>query len=216
MNDVSLPIGTVTSSTNSTGSSLVSTTFNGRTLPAPPFALQFLSGNNSKPVGNATSAPVFVVSNYNPGTGNFTINGTFDSKTGNFSANATLQPMSTTDQFQLGAFSQRLSSFPISGSIASPLSGNTQNIYAVTLDNFQSGVVYVSYGKPLSYVGATAPSFTNTNTVFQMAEVTANPGATTTSDLTYIDYYGFPLQIESIDNTSNSTVDRRTWPGFKT
>lgn len=197
--DASLPIGTVSNSTNSTGSTLVSTTFTSRTLPATPFPIQFLSGNNSTPVGNATAAPVFEVTAYNSGSGSFTVNGT-------------LLPMSTSDQFVVGAYSQKLSSLPVVGNLTSSLSGRTQKIHQVTLgNNFAAGVVFVSYGAPLTYTTA-SPSPSQTKTLFQIFEVTTASGSgSTTSDLTYIDAYGFPLQIESIDTSSNSTVDRRTF-----
>ena len=195
--DASLPIGTVSTATSSNGTTLVSSSFITRTLPLAPFPIQFLSGNNSATVGNSTIAPVFQVTSYANGT--FTVNGT-------------LLPMSTSDQFVVGAYSQQLSSFPVVGNIISPLSGRTQNIYEVTLgDNFAAGVIFVSYDNPLTYTTA-SPSATQAQTLFQIFEVsTANGAGTTTSDLTFIDAFGFPLQIESVF-TSNSTVaDRKTF-----
>ena len=197
--DASLPIGTVANATTSNGSTLISTTFASHTLPATPFPIQFLSGNNSTPVGNATASPVFEVTAYNSSNDSFTVNGT-------------LQPMSTSDQFVVGAYSQKLSTLPVVGNLTSSLSGRTQKIHEVTLgNNFASGVVFVSYGAPLTYTTA-SPSPSQTQTLFQIFEVTtANGAGSTTSDLTYIDAYGFPLQIESIDIASDSTVDRRTF-----
>ncbi len=201
LRDGSLPIGTVGNATSSNGSTLVSQSFTTppRTLPKPPFPIQFLSGNNSHPVGNATAAPVFDVSAYDSGTGTFTVNGT-------------LLPMGTTDQFVVGAYSQKLSTFPVGGNLTSSLSGRSQRIYEVELGaNFASGVVFVSYGAPLTYTTA-SPSPSHTKTLFQIFEVTtANGAGDTTSDLTYIDAYGFPLQIESIDDGSGNAVDRRTF-----
>lgn len=199
--DGSLPIGTVGNATSANGSTLVSQSFTTppRTLPKPPFPIQFLSGNNSHPVGNATAAPVFEVTHYEPVTGTFKVNGT-------------LLPMTTSDQFVVGAYSQKLSTFPVAGNLTSSLSGRSQRIYEVTLgSNFASGVVFVSYGAPLTYTTA-SPSPSRTKTLFQIFEVTtANGAGDTTSDLTYIDAYGFPLQIESIDDGGGKAVDRRTF-----
>ena len=195
--DASLPIGTVSTATISSGNTLTSTSFSARTLPATPFPIQFLSGSNSAPVSGAV--PVFKVTSY--------------SADGTFTVEGTLLPMSATDQFVVGAYSQKLSSLlPVVGTLTSTLSGRTQNIYQVTLGgNFAAGVVFVSYGAPLTYTTA-SPSPSQTQTPFQIFEVTTSTGVgATTSDLTYIDAYGFPLQIESV-NTSDSTIgDRRTF-----
>jgi len=196
--DLSLPVGTVSANQTANSTTINSTSFAGKTLPATPFPLQFLSGNHS------TTAVHDVIA--------------YDSANGTFTLNATTpvaNPQATSDQFVVGAYSEKLSNLALTGNHTSTLSGLTQNKYTATVGNasggFASGVVYISYGQPLTYLTA-APAISTAAVPFQTIELTTAPsGGTTTSDLTVIDYFAIPLQIESV-NTGNGTVtDRRTF-----
>lgn len=165
---------------------LTSPTF---TVPAAPFPIQFISGANAGQVVQVTA---------------------YDATTGTLTTAAIPNAQTAGDQFIVGAYSQKLSSFPTAGTFTSPLSGQTQNIYAVTAATLDSAVVYVSKA-PLTYC-ASAPAIATSAVTYQTVELTTGTGGgATTSDLTAIDYFGLPLQIESINLCSQATTHRRTF-----
>ncbi|MBX3736816.1 MAG: hypothetical protein KF715_09020 [Candidatus Didemnitutus sp.] len=165
---------------------LTSPTF---TVPAAPFPIKFISGANAGTTVKVTA--------YAPGTGTLT-------------TAAVPNAQAAGDQFIVGAYSQQLSSLPSTSTVVSPLSGATQKIYTVTANNLASAVVYVSTA-PLTYLDA-APAIATSAVAYQTVELTTGTGGgATTSDLTAIDYFALPLQIESINLTSSATTHRRTF-----
>jgi hypothetical protein len=165
---------------------LTSPTF---TVPAAPFPIQFVSGANAGQVVQVTS---------------------YDATSGTLTTAAIPNAQTAGDQFIVGAYSQPLSSLPTAGTLTSPLSGQTQNVYAVTAATLDSAVVYVSKA-PLTYC-ASAPAIATSAVAYQTVELTTGTGGgATTSDLTAIDYFGLPLQIESINLGSQATTHRRTF-----
>ena len=155
------------------------------TVPAAPFPLDFISGANAGTTVKVTA--------YDASTGTLTVDPT-----------SPLQAQAAGDQFVVGAYSQSLSSLPLSGTISSTLSGQTPNVYEVEVQ-LESGVIYISSGQ-LTYLSA-APKISASSTPFQTVEVTTGSGSgTTTSDLTVIDYFSIPLQIQSVDNSSSPQV----------
>jgi len=159
------------------------------TVPAAPFPIQFVSGANAGQVVQVTD---------------------YNSTSGTLTTAAIPNAQAKGDQFIVGAYSQKLSSLPTAGTVTSPLSGKTQKIYAVTATTLDSAVVYVSKA-PLAY-GVSAPAIATSAVAYQTVELTTGTGGgATTSDLTAIDYFGLPLQIESVNLASKATTHRRTF-----
>lgn len=159
------------------------------TMPAVPFPIKFTAGANA--------GTVVKVTNYNSSTGTLTTAPIANAQT-------------TTDQFIVGAYSQQLTSLPKTSTTVSALSGQTQNVHTVTAVTLDSAVVYVSE-QQLTYTDA-APAIGTSPVAYQTVELTTGSnGGATTSDLTAIDYFGLPLQIESINLASSAVTHRRTF-----
>ena len=170
-------------------------------IPTPVFPLLFTSGKNAGTQVQVTA--------FDPGSGTFTVQ-----KDPTLGSDAVwpLNAQSTGDQFRIGAYSQKLSSLSKAGTIPSSLSGKSPNVYSVTAEDIASGVLYISY-QQITYLDA-APSIASSKFAFQTVELTtAASGQTgnTTSDLTVIDYFGIPIQIESVCKSGGSVNGRRTF-----
>lgn len=192
MRNLSIPTGAVSTAQTAAATVVQSDTFKKSppVLPTPPFPLQFISGANA---GSQVQ-----VTQYDLATGTFTVQ-----------KDPTLKAQARDDQFVLGAYSQKLSTLPISGTISSPLSGASRNVYTVTAQTLDAAVVYVSNGQ-LTYL-ATAPAISSSTIPFQTVELTTGTGGgATTSNLTVIDYFSIPLQIQSI-KSDGSAADTRTF-----
>lgn len=201
MRNLSIPTTAVTTAQSQGATVVQSNTFQSSAyvLPAVPFPLQFISGANAGSQVQVTA--------YASATGTFTVQKDPTLSTPNWP----LQAQAQGDQFVLGAYSQKLSTLPTAaGTISSPLSGASRNVYSLTAQALDAAVVYVSYGQ-LTYL-ATAPSITSSTIPFQTVELTTGAGGgATTSDLTVIDYFAIPLQIESINQSDGSVADTRTF-----
>lgn len=197
MRNLALPTGAVSTAQPANSTTVQSNAYESTNLsanqvmPATPFPLEFISGAN-----NGTTVQVTA---YNSATGTFTV------------ANSpALQAQAAGDQFIVGAYSQKLSTLQNTGTISSTLSGQTPNIYNVVANTLDAGVLYISYGQ-LTYLGS-APAIASSTIPFQTVELTTGTGGgATTSDLTVIDYFAIPIQIQSINQSDASVADTRTF-----
>jgi hypothetical protein len=201
MRNLSIPTAAVSTAQPAAATVVQSATFQNPpstpafVLPATPFPLQFISGANA---GTQVQ-----VTQFDSSTGTFTVQKDPTLSTPKWPLNA----QAAGDQFVLGAYSQKLSTLPISGiPISSPLSGKPASVHAVIAQALDAAVVYVSYGQ-LTYLAA-APAITASKIPFQTVELTTGTGGgATTSDLTVIDYFSIPLQIQSINQSDGSVAE---------
>ncbi|HWA87475.1 MAG TPA: hypothetical protein VG710_14700 [Opitutus sp.] len=191
--NLALPTFNVTTVSNSGGNTVVQcallTNPAAFTPPTAPFPIKFVTGQDAGTIATVTA---------------------YDATTGNLTMAALANLPAPNDQFIVGATSVPLSSLPKSGTLVSTLSGRTQNIYSVTAQTLDSAVVYIST-QPLTYLDA-APAIAMSAVTYQTVEITTGAsGGATTSDVTAIDYFGLPVQIESVNQTGGATADRRTF-----
>ncbi|MGH8045743.1 MAG: beta-1,3-glucanase family protein, partial [Chthoniobacterales bacterium] len=78
--------------------------------------------------------------------------------------------------------------------LVSKFSGRTLPIYGFTMETLASGVLYVSYRKPLEWVSA-APT-ARENIRFDKLELTFDAAIVSVANLTSIDFFGIPMQLE--------------------
>ncbi len=204
LRNLAIPTGSVSTAQPAAATQVQSGTFENPpqtpafVLPATPFPLAFISGANAGKQVQVTA--------YAAATGSFTVQSdpTMQTPTWPLAAQA------AGDQFVIGAYSQQLSTLPLTGTTESPLSGLSPNVYTVTAQTLDAAVVYLSYGQ-LTYLGA-APAIATSAVAFQTVELTTGSGGgATTSDLTVIDYFGIPLQIQSVNQADNAVADTRTF-----
>ncbi|MEI9865919.1 MAG: beta-1,3-glucanase family protein, partial [Limisphaerales bacterium] len=95
-----------------------------------------------------------------------------------------------------------LSTLPTSGQVVSPISGMTNTVYQFTADYVTSGSIYFTYGQPFTFTNALQPSpppdsFGNVYR-YDYAELSINDDAAANNamDITYVDKFGIPLQME--------------------
>ncbi len=90
-----------------------------------------------------------------------------------------------------------LSSLPAASStVVSPYTGKTLTPRLVTVDSIDSGVLNVSYGPLQSTAATPAPSPATSTTRFDQMEFTFIPGQDSVANLTSIDQFAIPLQLE--------------------
>ncbi len=105
-----------------------------------------------------------------------------------------------------------LSSLPAAGdTVVSPYTGKTLTPRVVTVDYLDSGVLNVSYGAIQSTSASPAPSPSTSTTRFDQMEFTFIPGQDSVANLTSIDQFAIPIQLELFDSASPSgdPVDAR-------
>jgi len=93
----------------------------------------------------------------------------------------------------------------------SPYTGNTLPVYSFTMATASSGSLYVSYNQPITY--PTAPSV-RTGIRFQPLEFSYSNGIASNGDLTSIDFYGIPLELQTFASTDTNLkylLDRVTY-----
>jgi hypothetical protein len=109
-------------------------------------------------------------------------------------------------------FAQALDAAGMGLTVDSPYSGTKGlNVYQFTVTTAGSGTLYASYGTPLRYLEA--PTVTS-NLRFQSVEFTYSQFVTSTADLTSIDFFGIPIQMQTYaagDTTFASPVDYVTY-----
>ncbi len=101
-----------------------------------------------------------------------------------------------------------LSTLPTNGQVVSPISGTTNTVYQFTADYITSGSIYFTYGQPFTFTNALQPSpppgsFGNAYR-YDYAELSINDDAAANNamDITYVDKFGIPLQMEWFRGTN--------------
>jgi hypothetical protein len=120
--------------------------------------------------------------------------------------------------YKIGVGSDTVVSSPLTsmakvGTRVSSLSGKTVNVYEFLPTKVVSGRFWVSYGAPLTYAqGDTAPgNFENVR--YDKIELGYDPGSgnpTGFFDLTSVDFFAIPLQLEVLADPSDTTALRTT------
>ncbi len=118
--------------------------------------------------------------------------------------------------YEIGTGSDSVSSLPLSqltsnSAIVSPLTGKTLKIYEFDPTLVVSGRLWVSYGAPLTYKkGDIAPD--NSETVrYDKMELGYNPASgdpTGYFDLTAVDFFALPMQLEVLANVQDTMAFR--------
>ncbi|MBM4200120.1 MAG: hypothetical protein FJ189_02395 [Gammaproteobacteria bacterium] len=185
--DLSLPVGTVSEAAVAGATTIAASGYpTNMNIPTGAYPLQFISGANA--------GEVVTVTGFSGGT--FTLDASTPVK----------DAQTAGDQFYIGAYSQKLSDFPTGTAFTSPLSGALVTPRLLNAEQLDAGVLYLSYA-PLTYISA-APGFDGT-VGFQTVELTV--GEQTNADLTAIDAYLMPLQLEMLTPGTFELVDRRTF-----
>ncbi|MBN8247974.1 MAG: hypothetical protein J0L84_11080, partial [Verrucomicrobia bacterium] len=92
--------------------------------------------------------------------------------------------------------SQAIGSLASAGfSVESPFSGRTLPVYRFSIASIASGALMVSYRTPISYTDAN-PSPITSNFRFDQCELTFDPTISSVANLTSIDAYAIPMQLE--------------------
>lgn len=105
-----------------------------------------------------------------------------------------------------------LSTLPSEGSIISTISGDTDLIYTCQVDYVKSGTMYFTYNEPFTFTNRLTPSpppDTAGNACrYDYAEFTIDDtnAANNAIDVTYVDKFGIPLQLEWFQGTNSSPV----------
>jgi hypothetical protein len=108
------------------------------------------------------------------------------------------------------ATSISLTNLPTSGSIVSSISGNTDTIYSCQVDYVNSGTMYFTYNKPFTFDNGLTPSPPPNSSGnayrYDYAEFTIDNtnAANNAIDVTYVDKFGIPLQLEWFDGASSN------------
>lgn len=84
---------------------------------------------------------------------------------------------------------------PSGKTLVSKFTGRTLPVYQFTVGSVASGVLLVSYGKPISYTDSN-PSPITSNFRFDQLEMSFDPNQSSIANLTSIDAYSIPLQME--------------------
>lgn len=86
------------------------------------------------------------------------------------------------------------------GTLVSPYTGQTLNIYQFTVDTLTSGRLWVSFGTGLTYSDNAAPTSTGETMRWDTFEFGYPASA---ADLTSINLFGIPMQFEYLDGNGN-------------
>lgn len=98
--------------------------------------------------------------------------------------------------------SEAMASLTTSGrTVVSRLTGRTLPVYQFTVGSIASGVLLVSYGTPVSYTDSN-PSPITSNFRFDQLELSFDPAQSSIANLTSIDAYSIPLQMELFPSAS--------------
>ena len=108
-----------------------------------------------------------------------------------------------------------LSKLSKNGTLTSDLTGKKRTIYEANIVQLSSGVIYISKGN-LSYNGTTAPSISASSVPFQTAEMTSVSGQQTNSDLTFIDNFALPLQLDVLETNNKIIQTKSCYYNFET
>jgi hypothetical protein len=109
--------------------------------------------------------------------------------------------------------SSKLSSLHKVGTLVSPFTGKTNNVYGFNPTKVVSGRLWISYNNALTYQkGDTAPTnFENVR--YDKMEMGYNPASGDTTgyfDLTAVDFFGIPMQLEVMANQDDGAPFRTT------
>lgn len=101
----------------------------------------------------------------------------------------------------------RLSSLTQVGTMASPYTGKCRKVYAFTLSQITGGRLMVSYKTPITYYSTGSPTNTSENYRWDKLELAYQGGnAAAGSDLTSLDFFGIPMQIDFLDGNGQSSA----------
>jgi hypothetical protein len=107
------------------------------------------------------------------------------------------------------ATSKPVSVLPNTGEkLTSKFSGRVLPIYEFSIETLGSGVLYVSYKTPLSWVSA-APT-AHDKLRFDKLELTYDAAIVSVANLTSIDFFGIPLQLENFSRALEKLTLKRT------
>ncbi len=96
--------------------------------------------------------------------------------------------------------------------MVSPISGNTDTVYSIQIDFINSGGIYFTYGQPFDFTNKVTPSpppdSSGNAYRYDYAEFTINNtnAANNAVDVTYVDKFGIPLQLEWFQGTNANLV----------
>jgi hypothetical protein len=98
--------------------------------------------------------------------------------------------------------------------LVSPISGNTDTVYSFQADYITSGGIYFIYNNPFTFQGGTTPSPSpgggngGSGYRYDYAELSFLGGdANNDVDLTYVDKFGIPLQLEWFHGTNTAATN---------
>lgn len=116
--------------------------------------------------------------------------------------------------------SQALSDLKAAGQYTSPLSGKTRTVYEINVSQCVSGVIYFSHdfngaSGQLTVKGGSTPGFDKASAIpFQTVEVTLDGNSVAHTDLTVIDCFSFPIQLEGWKEKSTDPETGKTIPAY--
>ncbi len=108
--------------------------------------------------------------------------------------------------------SVQLSTLPTDGTTISSISGNMDTVYTCRIDYVNSGGMYFTYNEPFTFTNGLTPSpppDSQGNAYrYDYAEFTINDtnAANNAIDVTYVDKFGIPLQLEWFNGSSSDLV----------
>ncbi|HTR42925.1 MAG TPA: beta-1,3-glucanase family protein [Pseudomonadales bacterium] len=108
--------------------------------------------------------------------------------------------------------SVQLSTLPTDGTTISSISGNTDTVYTCQVDYVNSGGMYFTYNTPFTFTNGLTPSPPPNSAGnayrYDYAEFTINDtnAANNAIDVTYVDKFGIPLQLEWFNGASSNLV----------
>ncbi|MEO8675626.1 MAG: fibronectin type III domain-containing protein, partial [Casimicrobiaceae bacterium] len=97
------------------------------------------------------------------------------------------------------------------GQVTSPYTGNPRTVYEFSMSTVSSGNLFISYNQPVAY--PPAPTVT-ANYRFQPLEFSYSNAIVSNGDLTSIDFYGIPLELQTFASTDAALqhpLDRVTY-----
>lgn len=116
-----------------------------------------------------------------------------------------------TNQVSASYTSIPLTSLETAGTLVSTVTGRTNRVYTFRAYDVKSGQIVVSYGRPFDFAGGKtpnpAPNQVGSDLRFEYAEFSIEDGTNdvyNAVDLTYVDKFGIPLQLEWFRGASSA------------
>jgi len=119
--------------------------------------------------------------------------------------------------YEIGTGSDTVSSLPLSGlhqvtTLVSPFTGKTNTVYGFNPTQVVSGRLWISYNKPLTYQTGDSSPTSLENVRYDKMELGTGTNNITTGyfDLTAVDFFGIPMQLEVMANQDDGAPFRTT------